>query len=179
VRLRVGLYSRTTLITSNPTVVSGGFSCNTRIPKAYVFTTTTRAGVKRDPAERPRLAGAQANPNSPAIKSVVVLELVYAWDQMRRLGGPAKPEALNGQWKQPPFESRSRRALQLRSSFQSFGRWVLAGYAGNDRGRERGMIVFGKGQRSCDASEEIAVLSSGTPLLRLLVDSLLSARSGK
>jgi hypothetical protein len=145
------------------------------INEAYVFTTTTRAGVKRDPAERPR----QANPNSPAIKSVVVLELVYAWDQMRRLGGPAKPETLNGQWKQPPFESRSRRALQLRSSFQSFGRWVLAGYAGNDRGRERGMIVLGKGQRSCDASEEIAVLSSGTPLLRLLVNSLLSARSGK
>jgi hypothetical protein len=83
VRLRVGLYSRTTLITSNPTVVSGGFSCNTRIPKAYVFTTTTRAGVKRDPAERPRLAGAQANPNSPAIKSVVVLELVA---QARRAG---------------------------------------------------------------------------------------------
>jgi hypothetical protein len=49
VRLRVGPYPRTTLITSNPTVVSGRFSCNTRTPKAYVFTTTKRIGIKRDP----------------------------------------------------------------------------------------------------------------------------------
>ena len=56
VRLRVGPYPRTTLITSNPTVVSGRFTCNTRTPKAYVFTTTTRIGIKRDPAKRPRSA---------------------------------------------------------------------------------------------------------------------------
>ena len=54
VRLRVGPYPRTTLITSNLTVVSGRFSCNTTTPKAYVFTTTTRIGIKRDPAKRPR-----------------------------------------------------------------------------------------------------------------------------
>ena len=54
VRLRVGPYPRTMLITSNPTVVSGRFSCNTRTPKAYVFTTTTRIGIKRDPAKRLR-----------------------------------------------------------------------------------------------------------------------------
>jgi hypothetical protein len=54
VRLRVGPYQRTTLITSNLTVVSGGFSCNTTTPKAYVFTTTTRIGIKRDPEKRPR-----------------------------------------------------------------------------------------------------------------------------
>ena len=53
-RLRVGPYPRTTLITSNLTVVSGRFSCNTTTPKAYVFTTTTRIGIKRDPAKRPR-----------------------------------------------------------------------------------------------------------------------------
>jgi len=54
VRLRVGPYPRTTLITSNLTVVSGRCSCNTTTPKAYVFTTTTRIGIKRDPAKRPR-----------------------------------------------------------------------------------------------------------------------------
>jgi hypothetical protein len=62
-RLRVGPYPPATLITSNSTAVNGRFSCNTRTPKVYVFTTTMRTGVKRDPAERPRLAGAQANPN--------------------------------------------------------------------------------------------------------------------
>ena len=57
VRLRVGPHPRTTLITSNPTVVSGRFSCNTRTPKAYAFTTTTRIGIKRDLAKRSRLPG--------------------------------------------------------------------------------------------------------------------------
>jgi hypothetical protein len=50
VRLRVGPYQRTTLITLNLTGVSGGFSCNTRTPKAYAFATTTRIDIKRDPA---------------------------------------------------------------------------------------------------------------------------------
>ena len=49
VRLNVGPYPRTKLITSNLTVVSGRFSCNTRTRKAYVFTTTKRIGIKRDP----------------------------------------------------------------------------------------------------------------------------------
>jgi hypothetical protein len=52
VRLRVGPYPRTTLITSNPTEVSGRFSCNTRTLKAYVVTTTTRIGIKRDASKR-------------------------------------------------------------------------------------------------------------------------------
>jgi hypothetical protein len=30
-------------------VASGRFSCNTRTPKAYVFTTTKRIGIKREP----------------------------------------------------------------------------------------------------------------------------------
>jgi hypothetical protein len=34
------------LITSNPTEVNGRFSCDTRTPKAYVFTTTTSIGIK-------------------------------------------------------------------------------------------------------------------------------------
>jgi hypothetical protein len=59
VRLRVGPYPRTTLITSNLTVVSGRFSCNTRTPKAYVFTTTSRIGIRRDPAKRSRLPGSE------------------------------------------------------------------------------------------------------------------------
>jgi hypothetical protein len=49
VRLKVGPYPRAKLITSNLTVVSGRFSCNTKTPKAYVFTTTKRIGIKRDP----------------------------------------------------------------------------------------------------------------------------------
>jgi hypothetical protein len=52
VRLRVGPYPRTTLITSNPTEVSGRFSCNTRTLEAYVVTTTTRIGIKRDASKR-------------------------------------------------------------------------------------------------------------------------------
>ena len=52
VRSRVGPYPRTTLITSNPTEVSGRFSCNTRTLKAYVVITTTRIGIKRDASKR-------------------------------------------------------------------------------------------------------------------------------
>ena len=49
VRFKVGPYPRATLITSNLTAVSGRVSCNTKTHKAYVFVTTTRIGIKRDP----------------------------------------------------------------------------------------------------------------------------------
>ena len=69
VRLRVGPYPRTKLITSNLTVVSGRFSCNTTTPKAYVFTTTRRIGIKRDPAKRPRSSRPPLIANSWAIRA--------------------------------------------------------------------------------------------------------------
>ena len=46
VRLRLEPYPRAKLITSNLTAVSGRFSCNTRTPKAYVFTITKRIGSR-------------------------------------------------------------------------------------------------------------------------------------
>ena len=52
VLLRVEPYPRATLITSNPTGLSGRVSCNTRTHKAYVFVTTTLIGIKRDVAMR-------------------------------------------------------------------------------------------------------------------------------
>jgi hypothetical protein len=53
VRLRVGPNPLATLITSNLTKVRSRFSCNMRTPKAYVVTTTTHIGIKRDPAKLP------------------------------------------------------------------------------------------------------------------------------
>ena len=61
VRLRVGPNPLATLITSNLTKVRSRFSCNMRTPKAYVATTTTHIGIKRDPA---KLSSEQSNPTN-------------------------------------------------------------------------------------------------------------------